>query len=118
MTGKTQKILGVLVGFSIFLLVVCASITFEYPYKHIIVSTPIGDFLMHFFSYGLVAFSLCFPWKTKRTKLIIGFVLLFLSLLLEAFQMYAWKSMSVEMNDILGNALGIVAGFFLAGLKK
>jgi VanZ family protein len=116
--SKTQKILWILVGSSIVLLIVYASVTFEYPYKHIIVSTSIGDFLMHFFSYGLVMFSFCFPLKAKRTKIIIGFVLFFLSILLEVFQMYAWKSMRIEMNDILGNTLGIAAGFFFAGLKK
>jgi hypothetical protein len=117
-TGKTQKILGILVGSSIVLLIAYASITFEYPFKRAIISTPFGDALMHFFSYGLVMFSFCFPWKTKRTKIIIGFALFFLSILLEAFQMYAWKSMSIEMNDILGNTLGIAVGFYLAGLKK
>jgi uncharacterized membrane protein len=117
-TGKTQKIPGILVGSSIALLIVYASITFEYPFKRAITSTPFGDALIHFFSYGLVMFSFCFPWKAKRTKIFIGFVLFFLGILLEVIQMYAWESMRIEMNDILGNILGIAAGFFLAGLKK
>ena len=116
--GKTQNILWILVGSSIALLIVYASITFEYPFKRAIISTPFGDALMHFFSYGLVMFSFCFPWKAMRTKIIIGFVLFFLGILLEAIQMYAWKSMRIEMNDILGNTLGISVGYFLAGLKK
>jgi VanZ family protein len=116
--GVTQKFFWILVGSSIVLLIVNASITFEYPFKRAIISTPFGDALMHFFSYGLVMFSFCFPWKAIRTRIIIGFVLFFLGILLEANQMYAWKSMRIEMNDILGNTLGIAAGFFLAGLKK
>jgi uncharacterized membrane protein len=116
--SKTQKILGILVGSSIVLLIVYASITFEYPFKRAINSIPFGDALIHFLSYGLVMFSFCFPWKSKRTKIIIGFVLFFLGLLLEAFQMYALESMRVELNDTLANTLGIAAGFFLAGLKK
>jgi uncharacterized membrane protein len=116
--GKTQKILWILIGSSIVLLIVNASITFEYPFKRAIISTPFGDFLMHFFSYGLVVFSFCFPWKAMHTRIIIGFAFFFLGIFLEVFQMYAWESMRVEMNDILGNTLGIAAGFFLAGLKK
>ena len=78
----------------------------------ILIQTPFGSTINHFFSYfymGLLGF---FAYTKKEDFKVVMIVLIFLSIALEFFQLIVPKR-SFEHNDIIANILGLILAYLI-----
>lgn len=116
-TGSTinLKLLGLL-SFSIALVVIYFSLNPAYPLKQSIENTPYGDPLIHLFSFGLLMYCFCLPWKQTRIRIFLGVCFVLLGVGLEMLQTVGGSLF--EFGDATANTVGVVVGFVLVHLRK
>ncbi len=78
----------------------------------ILIQTPLGSTINHFFSYFYVGLLGFFTYTKKEDFKVVTIVLIFLSIALEFFQLIVPKR-SFEHNDIIANILGLILAYLI-----
>ena len=107
------KLLGFL-GFAITLAVIYFSPNPAYPLKQSVADTPYGDPLIHLFSFGLLMYCFCLPWKQNHIRIFLGICFVLLGIGLEMLQTVGGGLF--ELGDTIANTAGVVIGYLFTKL--